>query len=103
MFKPIQKPQNRRKSALLFSLLLACTLLLNACSSFAPASSNGSTSVANPASTASTPTLVPSPTVTQALQQQGTAQLQSFQQWIALLQQYGGKADTYQQQYASDQ
>ena len=30
-------------------------------------------------------------------------QLQAFQQWIALLQQYGGKANTYQQQYTSDQ
>ena len=30
-------------------------------------------------------------------------QLEAFQQWIALMQQYGGKADRYQQQYTSDQ
>lgn len=30
-------------------------------------------------------------------------QLQSFQQWIALMQQYGGDVTNYQQQYTSDQ
>ena len=84
---------------MLCGLLLACALLLGACSSGAPLSKSG-----DPAqNAANTPTLTPSPTVSPALQQQGTAQLQTFQQWIALMQQYGGNVSTYQQQYTSDQ
>jgi lipoprotein-anchoring transpeptidase ErfK/SrfK len=49
------------------------------------------------------PTLVPSPTVAPSLRQQGTVQLQTFQQWIALLKKYGGKTSKYQQQYTGDQ
>lgn len=97
MFKMLQKVQKRRSPALFSGLLLACTLLLSACSNPFVAGSPGGTSAV------STPTLVPSPTVTPALQQQGTIQLQAFQQWIALLQQYGGKASKYQQQYTNDQ
>jgi L,D-transpeptidase-like protein len=97
MFKPMQKTRNHRLSGLLFGLLLACTLLLNACSGPLAAASNST------ASATSTPTLVPTPTVAPTLQQQGTMQLQTFQQWIALLQQYGGKASKYQQQYTDDQ
>jgi hypothetical protein len=93
MFKPIKKARNRRLTAFLLSLFMACGLLLSACS--------GSTT-ASASRTINTPTPVPSPTVSPTLQQEGTAQLQAFQQWIALLQQYGGKADTYQQQYADD-
>lgn len=101
MFQSLQKPfrmVSQRRLAFLFSLLLVCTLLLSACSSFAVASAQRSNS--SPA--ASVPTAVPSPTVTLALQQQGAMQLQAFEQWIALMQQYGGKVDTYQQQYSSD-
>lgn len=97
MFKSMQKSRNQRLATYLSGLLLACTLLLNACS--AP-TLPGSKAASSPTST---PVLVPSPTVTAVLQQQGTMQLQSFQQWIALMQEYGGKADKYQQQYTSDQ
>ncbi|HLI06747.1 MAG TPA: L,D-transpeptidase family protein [Ktedonobacteraceae bacterium] len=45
----------------------------------------------------------PTPTVSSTLQDQGTMQLQAFQQWIALMQQYNGNVTTYQQQYNSDQ
>jgi lipoprotein-anchoring transpeptidase ErfK/SrfK len=37
------------------------------------------------------------------LQDEGNTQLQAFQQWIALMQQYKGDVTTYQQQYSSDQ
>jgi hypothetical protein len=37
------------------------------------------------------------------LSSEGDMQLQSFQQWIALMQQNGGDVATYQQQYNSDQ
>ena len=103
MSKRMQKSHNlsrRRSSALLFSLLLACTLLLNACSIGGQANANHG-AASNTA--ASVSTAAPSPTVNPSLQQQGTTQLQAFQQWISLLQQYGGKADTYQQQYSGDQ
>lgn len=96
MKKPLQKPLYRRSSALLFSLVLACTLLLNACSNSAQTQANGNHAAA-------TPTLVPSPTVSPTLQARGTAQLQTFQQWIALMQQYGGNVGSYQQQYTGDQ
>ncbi len=51
------------------------------------------------------PSLIPvSPaTVSPALQQQGIARLQAFQQQIALMQQFGGAVSLYQQQYSSDQ
>lgn len=97
IIKKSRKPLTRRTSAILCSLLLTCAFLLNACSNSNLAGANNS-----PAAQ-STPTIVPSPTVAPALQQQGAMQLQSFQQWIALMQQYGGKVDKYQQQYDSDQ
>lgn len=97
MKKTLQKSFYRRSSTLLFSLVLACTLLLNACSNSAQTQANG-----NHTATA-TPTLMPSPTVSPTLQAQGTAQLQTFQQWIALMQQYGGNVGSYQQQYTGDQ
>jgi lipoprotein-anchoring transpeptidase ErfK/SrfK len=53
--------------------------------------------------TASNPPVKPTPTIAGTLQSQGKAQLASFQQWIALLQQYHGNAATYQQQYQSDE
>lgn len=37
------------------------------------------------------------------MQSEGNTQLQSFQQWILLMQQNGGDVATYQQQYSSDQ
>ena len=72
--------------------VLTCTflgaLLLSACSSAPTGKSNSSSSTS---------------AVSQTLQSEGNAQLQSFQQWIALMQQYGGNGATYQQQYSSDQ
>lgn len=96
--KSMQKSRNHHLLTFSSALLLGCTLLLSACS--VPGLSSGPKATANPTSA---PVLVPSPTVTPALQQQGAMQLEAFQQWIALMQQYGGKADRYQQQYTSDQ
>ena len=75
-------------------MLLGCFFLLSACSGTTTQSSTGA---------ANNPT--PSPTSTISLSQQhaGNAELQAFQQWIALMQQYHGDTTTYQQQYSSDQ
>ncbi|HEU5381785.1 MAG TPA: L,D-transpeptidase [Ktedonobacteraceae bacterium] len=43
------------------------------------------------------------PTVSRLLQQQGQLQLQTFRQWIALLEQFKGDIRPYQQNYTSDQ
>ncbi len=76
--------------------LLCCIFLLSACNGItSPIShSNGSSSGV---------TATPSPLVSSTLQDQGNMQLQTFQQWIALMQQYKGDVTTYQQQYSSDQ
>lgn len=100
MFKSIKKYHHYRLSLLSLSLLFACTLLLSACSGLSLPGGPNTTSAAG---ATKTPVLAPTPTVTIALQQQGTTQLQAFQQWIALMQQYGGKVSTYQEQYTSDQ
>src|SRR5437660_7432441 len=79
--------------ALLISGLLLCLLFLSACS----ASSSAVQSVPG------TSTAVPAPTIDPTLQNQGDIQLQTFQQWISLLQKYHGNITTYQQQYTGDQ
>lgn len=99
MLKPMQKIRDHRLLVFVSGLLLVCTLL-SACSS--PFGGSARTTSGS-GSAGSTPTLIPSPTVTVALQQQGAAQLQTFQQWISLMQQYNGKVDKYQQQYTGDQ
>ena len=83
-----------RLSVLLISGLALCLLLLSACSP-----SNSGTG----ASTTPTSTLLPTPSIDASLQNQGEMQLQAFQQWITLLQQYGGDTASYQQQYSVDQ
>ncbi len=92
-----QKHLNRRSSTLLLGLLLACMLLLSSCNGLARAnnvSQKGSLAASMP---------MPTPTVSLTLQQQGSMQLETFQQWISLMQQYGGNAGHYQQQYLGDQ
>ncbi len=82
-----------RLPTLVFGGLVLCLLLLNACSS---SSIGGNTAF-------STPTALPTPIIDPTLKNQGDMQLETFQQWIALMQQYGGNVATYQQQYAADQ
>src|SRR5579875_317925 len=89
-------PSQSRLRTIVLSGLLFCLFLLSACSGITPQSST-----AQPSATKSLPT--PTPTVSSTLQDQGTMQLQAFQQWIALMQQYNGNVTTYQQQYNSDQ
>lgn len=84
---------SHRLRTLTLSGLFLCIFLLSAC--------GGATIGISPA--ANRPTPLPSPTIDRTLQNQGTAQLQTFQQWIALMQQYKGDINTYQQQYTGDQ
>src|SRR5215472_11965890 len=68
-------------------------LLLSACDTKPNASANQGR----------TPTPVPTPTITGTMINEGNTQLQTFQQWITLMQQYNGDATTYQKQYNDDQ
>jgi hypothetical protein len=86
----------RRSGAIALSGLFLCLFLLSACSGVTTQSQGQS-------STSSAASATPTPTLDRALQNQGNTELQTFQQWIALMQQYKGNVSTYQQQYASDQ
>ncbi len=81
------------RTLLLPGMLLACIVLLSAC--------GGSTTASKAAMPSATTALKLSP-IDQSLQAQGQMQLQTFQQWITLMQQYHGDATTYQQQYNAD-
>jgi lipoprotein-anchoring transpeptidase ErfK/SrfK len=94
-----QKLFNRRSSILFFSLLLGCMLLLSSCSIDGAAKASN----VSQQNTPTTSTLIPTPTVSPTLQQQGSMQVETFQQWISLMKQYGGKVNQYQLQYTSDQ
>jgi lipoprotein-anchoring transpeptidase ErfK/SrfK len=73
------------------ALVVLLAVLLTACS-------------AGTANTASnTPTPPPTATINPTLQKQGDMELQTYQQWIALMQQYNGNTSSYQQQYTADQ
>lgn len=74
------------------SALLVCILLLSAC--------GGTTSQTT---TSDMKNSLPTPVIDPALKNTGDMQLQAFQQWISLMQQYKGDATSYQQQYTSDQ
>ncbi len=84
------REQYQRYVPLLFSILMACLLLFSACSSTSTAPSSG-------------PTTQNAPAIDSSLKNQGDMQLQTFQQWIALMQQYGGNITSFQQQYTADQ
>src|SRR2546427_5288631 len=87
-------PQFRhRLHTISLGLLLLCIFLLSACSGATSQNSTNTTAGSGP---------TPTPTVDSTLQNQGNTQLQAFQQWIALMQQYKGDVTTYQQQYNSD-
>jgi hypothetical protein len=99
---PVANKQKRQHKSTLrhltafsgLTVLALCALLLAACSSASTGIGIGGTT---------TPGATPSPTISQTLQDQGAMELQSFQQWIAMLKQYGGDTTSYQQQYTSDQ
>jgi hypothetical protein len=50
-----------------------------------------------------TPTPVPTPAINMTIVNQDNMQLQTFQQWIELMQQYKGDVTVYQKQYEEDQ
>jgi len=79
-----------RLSKLVLCGLLPCLVLLSACGASL-----------NQSQKAKGTNVVP--TINSTLQSMGNAQLQTFQQWIALMQQYQGDITTYQQQYHNDQ
>jgi len=96
--KQTQKTRFRQLGTLsgLLCLILGA-LLLSACSGL------GSTGNTPGSSSSNTINVTPTPGIGLALQNEGHAQLASFQQWINLMQQNGGDVTTYQQQYTSDQ
>jgi lipoprotein-anchoring transpeptidase ErfK/SrfK len=85
-------PSRRLRSSIRWlSLLLLDILLLSACGS-----TPGAT-MPNPSTALQLPAIDPT------LRNLADTQLQAFQQWITLIQQYHGDTTTYQQQYAADQ
>lgn len=88
--------QSKAWSELLCLLLGA--LLLSSCSGLGSTSNN-----TPPGSSSTSSGITPTPGINTSLQSEGSAQLETFQQWIALMQQNGGDVTTYQQQYTTDQ
>jgi len=88
------------RRAWLASLLCGLTLclILSGCQLPGLASANGPGG-----NTSTVPTPTPTPAVSASLQSQGTMELQTMQQWINTMKQYGGQTDSYQQQYSGDQ
>lgn len=76
-------------SVLICSGLALMLLFLSACGSSTP------TILVKSGTTGA----IATPVIDPVLTTQGTAQLQSFQQWIGLVKQYGGNTTKYQQQY----
>ena len=84
-------PFRQRVNLLVLASLILGAALLSACGASTPAKTPG------------TPTMIPTPAVSQTMLNEGEAELQTFQQWILLMQQNGGAVTTYQQQYSKDQ
>ncbi len=84
-----------RLSTFVLSCLALCALLLSACSSTVTNGNNPGSSSTAAQSTA--------PAIGATLRNQGDMQLQTFQQWITLMQKYNGDVTQYQQQYSNDQ
>lgn len=78
-------------TTIVLSGLTLCLLLLSACTTNTNNTESGSS------------TMLPTPTIDASLKNQGDTQLKTFQQWIALMRQYGGDSTSYQQQYNADQ
>lgn len=77
----------------LLAIFTLCTIILSACATqknTSTPSNYGSTSLNMPA-------------IDVSLKNQGSMQLETFQQWITLMQQNGGNVTTFQQQYDTDQ
>ncbi|MFL5628521.1 MAG: L,D-transpeptidase [Ktedonobacteraceae bacterium] len=85
-----------RLSTLAFSCLVLCVLLLSACSSTGA-------NVNNPGSSSTPQAQSTAPAIAATLRNEGAMQLQTFQQWITLMQKYKGDVTQYQQKYSNDQ
>src|SRR5258708_35562067 len=79
-------------TAFVMSGLILCLFLLSACTSTNIGNEDNSKNQA-----------IATPTVDTTLKNQADAQAQTFQQWISLMQQYGGDSTSFQQQYVTDQ
>ncbi len=79
-------------TAFVMSGLILCLFLLSACTSTNIGNADNSKNQA-----------IATPTVDTTLKNQADAQAQTFQQWISLMQQYGGDSTSFQQQYVTDQ
>jgi len=90
-----KKIKHHNTTTVVISLFALCLLLLSACG--IPGNGNATATAPN------TPTVVPTPTIDATLSNRGNTQLKTFQQWIALMKQYGGDTMSYQQQYDADQ
>jgi lipoprotein-anchoring transpeptidase ErfK/SrfK len=86
-YRPARSNQQRQPAMLLLALLF----LLANCGPSSQAHKTGSV------------TPPPTPSISVSLKQQGAIQLQTYAQWIQLLQQSGGTAQFYQQQYTTDE
>ena len=64
---------------------------------------NTSTNAVANTKKSSTPTPIPTPAINATISNQGDMQLQTYQQWITLLQNYKGDITSYQKQYTADQ
>jgi lipoprotein-anchoring transpeptidase ErfK/SrfK len=104
MLNSLEKSLNAKRHfwpLISLALLLTSTVLLSACINLPDANAHIGTT---PTTThTAVPTLQPSPSISLTLSEQGSSQLNTFQQWISLMQQYGGNVSDYQQQYTSDQ
>jgi lipoprotein-anchoring transpeptidase ErfK/SrfK len=96
MDRTIQQPSPGQRLTVFCTLLAVCfPLLLCACD---PGGQAEKALLAG-----RTPAPLPSPAISLSLQEQGTLQIQAFEEWISLMQRYGGSVGRYQQQDVSDQ
>ncbi|HEX4715967.1 MAG TPA: hypothetical protein VH164_13665, partial [Ktedonobacteraceae bacterium] len=92
LYLPTHKRADFQRLSISAVLITGCLLLLSSC--------NGATTTANNVKSAR---VVLAAKVDASLRTQGLAQLETLQQWAALMQQYNGNASTYQQELISDQ
>jgi hypothetical protein len=101
--EPMHQADTKKSLSLWTSMKKASLCVLAGCFFLLSACSGTTTQNTTHASVNNSPTSIATPTISLTQQNEGNAELQTFQQWIALMQQYHGDVTTYQQQYSSDQ
>lgn len=96
LYLPTHKRADFQRLSISAVLITGCLLLLSSCNGM----SGTATTTANNVKSAR---VVLAAKVDASLRTQGLAQLETLQQWAALMQQYNGNASTYQQELISDQ